>query len=412
MGMKKSIKNFLRNHQHRLPFWFQRKFFQSVRLMPPAGTLVAGRALLSFAITSAGMSPHHPVFQNHSGPWESSMIASYFLERGYIVDVIHFTNRSFVPRERYDVILTMMEDLYRLVAYASNPPESIIKIWLLYLSALDQSNSSELARIEALEARRPGVLYFPKRQEMHERLQEKTLELADGCALAGNQTVLDTYPSRFRDKIYPVGISASPLARVKSEEEYAPLEREFVWYFGNGAVRKGLDIVLEAFAKHPDWVLHVIGTPHKEPDFMKIYRRELTQTPNIKLEGYLTPASARFAEIMQTSFCFIAPTCTEGTSTAVATMLQVGLYPLVSRESGVDLPDGCGRYFKELSVEEVERLATETLALPAERLCTEIKATQAYALDSFSREAFAKRMTTALDRIISETRRKRANTPL
>lgn len=400
--MKTLVKNFLRTHQHLLPLAFQRKYFKSVRLMPPGRPI--GRALVSFALTSAGIPLGHPIFNNHSGPWESNVIVSFLLKRGYIVDVIHFTNRSFIPRERYDVILTMMEDLYRLVAYASNPPESIVKIWLLYLSAIEQSNSSELERIAALEARHPGALYFPKRQEMNERLQEKTLELADGCTLAGNQTVLDTYPPRFHKKIHMVGISASPLSHLKSEEEFVPPEREFVWYFGNGAVRKGLDIVLEAFAKHPEWKLHVIGTPQKEPDFMKIYRRELTQTPNIKIEGYLTPSSARFKEVMHTSFCFVAPSCTEGTSTAVATMLQVGLYPLVSRESGVDLPENCGRYFNELSIEEVERLAAEALALGDETLRREIVATQAYALREFSREAFAKRMEDALGRIIDSKR--------
>ena len=394
-----SIKKLLSAYQHLLPLAFQRKYFKSVRLVP-RGRVPIGRALLSFSIVSAGMPPGHPVYAHHSGPWESSMIASFLLRRGYIVDVIHYTNRSFVPRERYDVILTMMEDLYRLVAYAPNPPESIVKIWLLYLSSVDQSNASEMERIAALEERRPGALYTPKRQEIYERQQEKTLALADGCTVAGNQLVLDTYPERFRHKITPVYISASPLSWVKSENEYVPNEREFVWYFGNGAVRKGLDIVLEAFAKHPEWKLHVIGTAPKEPDFMKIYRKELTQMPNIKTEGYLDPSSARFEEIMRTSFCFIAPTCTEGTSTATATMLQVGLYPLVSRESGVDLPEDCGRYFKALSVEEVERLATEALALPDEAVRREITATQAYALKEFSREAFAKRMEGALSRII------------
>ncbi|MDP2593816.1 MAG: glycosyltransferase [bacterium] len=397
------LKNLLRKYQHLLPLAFQRKYFKSVRLVP-RGRVPIGRALLSFSLISAGMPPNHPVFAHHSGPWESSMIASFLLKRGYIVDIIHYTNRSFVPKERYDVILTMMEDLYRLVAYAPNPPESIVKIWLLYLSSVDQSNASEMERIAALEARRPGALYTPKRQEIYERQQEKTLALADGCTVAGNQLVLDTYPERFRHKITPVYISASPLSWVKSENEYVPSEREFVWYFGNGAVRKGLDIVLEAFAKHPEWKLHVIGTAPKEPDFMKIYRKELTQIPNITVEGYLDPSSKRFEEITRASFCFIAPSCTEGTSTATATMMQVGLYPLVSRETGVDLPEGCGQYFNELSVEEVERLVALAFALPEDSLEKEIRATQTYALHAFSREAFAHRMEEALGRIIDRKR--------
>lgn len=397
------VKNIFKKYQHLLPLALQRKYFRSVRLVPE-GRAPIGRALVSYSLISAGMPPDHPVFDYHSGPWESSLIISLFLKRGYIVDVIHYTNRSFIPRERYDVILTLMEDLYRLVAYSENPSEDIIKIWHMNLSSIQQTNSSELERIAALEARHPGALYAPKRQEQNERLQEKTMALADRCIVVGNEVVRATYPVRLRDKIDLVTISASPLYHMKSEDEYVPREREFVWYFGNGAVRKGLDLVLEAFSKHPDWKLHVIGLPQTEPDFMKIYRKELIETANITLHGYLNPKSKAFDDVIRGCFCFIAPTCTESISTAVATMMQAGLYPLVSRETGVDLPDGCGRYFKELSVKEVERLVALALALPDEMLRKEIGATQAYALQAFSREAFARRMEGALGRIIDGKR--------
>lgn len=398
-ALRTAIKHILKKHRHLLPLALQRKYFKSVRLVP-RGREPIGRVLVSYALTSAGMPPDHPMFDYHSGPWESNMIIALFLKRGYLVDVIHYTNRSFVPQEQYDVIFSLTGELYRLVAYAKNPPEKIIKILHPNISSIEHNNRTELERIAALEARRGGALYFPKRQEPNERLQEKTMELADAIILGGNSAVLDTYPKRFHNKIDLVPVSASPLYHIKTEDEYVPPEREFVWYFGNGAVRKGLDLVLEAFARNPGWKLHVIGLPQTEPDFMKIYRKELMETPNITLHGYQNPRSKEFDDIIRGCFCFIAPSCTESISTAAGTMLQAGLYPLISRETGIDLPEGAGKYFNELSVEEVERLVRAALALPDGRVREEIRETQKRALDTYSREAFTKAMDAALDRAL------------
>ncbi len=400
-ALRTAIKHILKRYRHLLPLAFQRRYFKSVRLVPK-GRAPIGRALVSYALAAAGLPLNHPMFDYHSGPWESSMIVSLFLKRGYAVDVIHYTNRTFVPQERYDVIFSLTGELYRLVAYAKDPPEKIIKILHPNISSIEHNNRAELERIIALEARRPGALYFPKRQEPNERLQEKTMELADTIILGGNSTVLNTYSTRFHNKINLVPVSASPLYHAKTEDEYAPPEREFVWYFGNGAVRKGLDLVLEAFARNPHWKLNVIGLPQTEPDFMKIYRKELTETPNITLHGYQNPRSKSFDDILRRCFCFIAPSCTESISTAVGTMLQAGLYPLISRETGIDLPEGAGMYFNELSVEEVERLARGALALSDTQLRREIKATQEYALMAYSREAFIRAMDAALGRVLKD----------
>ena len=82
-------------------------------------------------------------------------------------------------------------------------------------------------------------------------------------------------------------------------------------------------------------------------------------------------------------------------------MMQAGLYPLVSRETGVDLPEGAGMYFAELSPEEVERLVRAALALPAEKVREEIHATQEFALKAYSRETFAQKMDDALERVLT-----------
>jgi glycosyltransferase involved in cell wall biosynthesis len=396
--LKAWIGRLARRHRARLPYRIQRRYCKVVALAPRGAP--RGSALLSYALTAAGAKPDDPVFRFHSGPWESSVIADWLTARGYAVDVIHYTNRRFVPERPYDIIVTLTPDLYRLAACAPRPADEVLKIWHMNLRSLEHTNRTELDRIADLERRRPGALYAPKRQEPDERVADKALALADACVLVGNGGVLSTYPARFHGKITLIPISASPTAVVKRAGEYAPPEREFVWYFGSGAVRKGLDLLLEIFPQHPEWTLHVIGLARAEPDFVKIYRRELLETNNIRYHGHLDPMSDAFAAVMRRSFCFIAPTCTESISTAVATMMQVGLYPLVSRETGVDLPAGAGRWLEPCDIQTIERALAEARALPDNELERQAALTQAYALEHYSRERFRAGMEAFLERAV------------
>lgn len=401
--MIKAIRRFIRTYfyryRERLPLGWQRKYFKCVTVRPPGP--IRGRVLLSYALTSAGLPADHPMFAYHTGPWESNQIISLFNAQGFIVDCIHYTNKSFIPEIDYDIIFACTGELYRLAAYSPNRKKTV-KIWHSVISAIDYNNAAEMKRIEELIKRRPGALYFPKRQEPHERLQEPLMKLVDYCVLIGNDHVQNTFPKWFQPKISRVTVTASPLTWIKSETELAPPEREFLWFFGNGAVRKGLDLTLEVFAKHPEWRLNIIGLVDGEPDFMKIYQRELMNTPNIIFHGYLNPGSEKFNAILRRCFAFIAPTATESVSTAVATMMQAGLYPLLSQDTGVDLPSGAGLYLDALTVPEIEKKVALVYRKSAAELKNEIKQTQSLALREFSREKWQADMGSFIKKVLRE----------
>ena len=398
--LKKIIRPYLYRYRHRLPLFLQRKFFKCVTLLPNGRA--RGRVLVSYALTSAGLPANHPLFAYHTGPWESNRIVSMFNHYGFIVDCIHYTDRSFVPREDYDIIFACTGELYRLVASMKKEPGRIIKIWHSVISSVESNNAAEIARITELINRHPQALYFPKRQEPHERIQDKLRTLVDYCVLIGNQHVQNTFPQSFHPKITRVTVTASPLSYFKSETEWVPPEKEWLWFFGNGAVRKGLDITLEAFVKHPDWQLNIVGLIDQEPDFLKIYRRELLETPNIHWHGYLNPGSEQFNALVKRCFAFIAPTATESISTAVATLLQVGLYPLLSADTGVDLPIGTGTYLTELSVPEIEAKVAKIYRKKVNELAAEIRQTQALARRQFSREKWQQEMGSFIAKVLRE----------
>jgi glycosyltransferase involved in cell wall biosynthesis len=243
--------------------------------------------------------------------------------------------------------------------------------------------------------------YSPKRLDPFPELARRSLEVSDACVLLGSSHTLYTYPENLRYKIDLVTVAASPLgAAVKSSEKYVPETKEFLWFSGAGAVHKGLDLVLDVFARNPDLVLNVVGNVLAEKDFLALYSKELRQTPNIRYHGFIKPESQRFRKIVERAFCFVAPYCSEGISAAVAACLQVGLYPIVSRDTGVVLPEGCGIYLEICSVEEIEVAARTAYEMTSERLTQEIAVTQAQALKAYSREMFRTEMRESLIRIL------------
>jgi glycosyltransferase involved in cell wall biosynthesis len=334
--------------------------------------------------------------EGHSNGWESREIARILTRFGYRTDVIDYGDSGFLPDEKYDLVLDIHGNLQRLAPFL--PPRAL-KLLHMTGSYPGYSNHRELERIDALEKRK-GLLYGPKRI-VDSILFDRSLKLADACSLIGNEWTRNTYPAQYREKITLVTVSASRLSRVKSPSEYFREGRlDFIWFFGGGAVHKGLDLTLDAFSLEPEFHLHVVGPIEAEPDFVKIYKKELYNTANITFHGYLSPSSIQFEKVIDKCCCFIAPSCSESISTAVATMLQVGLYPIISRDTGITLPKGCGMYLEDLTVEEIRRMVHRVNESAHGTLCEEMRQIQENALAAYSRQAFGERMNYYINAVL------------
>ncbi|HVN77001.1 MAG TPA: glycosyltransferase [Thermoanaerobaculaceae bacterium] len=360
-----------------------------VTLAPPGGA-ARGRALFSYLEQPLLWPDDAPQFHLHSNWWESREIARILADEGFAVDAINWADEDFVPTQRYDVLFDISRNLARL---APSMQRDTLKILHCTGSDAEYQNAAEARRVEALRRRRGGR-YAAQRTVADPELQARSLDLANACSLLGNETTLATYPERIRGKMRSVPVSASDLGpNRKRPEEFVPAEREFLWFFGWGAVHKGLDLLLEVFAERPQWTLNIVGHALEEPEFVRLYERELTRLPNIRAHGFLRPGGPEFGAIVRRCFSFVAPTCSEGASAAVVTCMQSGLFPIVSRDAGVSLPAGCGMYLENCSLEEIEAAVWMAYRLDAESVAAQIAGVQADALSRFSREAFRAGMT-------------------
>ena len=360
-------------------------------VLPAAGGVSRGRVLFSYIPESLTLKRDDPRFGGHPNYWKARTIAEIFSECGFDVDAIRWYDWNFRPRRQYEVIFDISSNLPRLASFMDVRP-----VLLLHRTGADAffQNASEIRRARAMEDRR-GVAYCPKRIVPFPDLERMALERADAATLIGNEWTRDTYPVELRNKLDLVPVSAADVRGVAKRSHYVPPERHFLCFCGSGAVHKGVDLLLEVFGGHPVLTLHIVGDADTEPDFRRAYLRELSAS-NIHCHGFLHASDPRFKAVIDTCFAFVLPTCSEGISAAVATSMQMGLYPIISRESGVTLPSGRGRYLEACTVEEIEGTVMDVFRRSGDDLEEEIAAVQTYAAAVFSREAFRSAMAKAI----------------
>ena len=354
-----------------------------VRLAPSSGS-VRGSALLSYLAEPASWRGGDSRLRGHTNKWESREFAHALRDLGWVTDVIDFNQAGWKPQQDYDVVIALDAELIPL-REAANP-----SLALLHMTGAAPAfqNGAEIGRIDEL-ARRRGVVCTPRRLVPDPAAAQLAQETADACSLVGNEWTLSTYPAEVREKTTLLDVTASSSRRVKRAGEMIPSSPEFLWFFGSGAVHKGLDRVLEVFAAEPGLTLHVVGNIADEQDFLDAYQHELNELPNIHLHGIVEPTSREFSKLTDRCIAFVAPSCSESMSTACATLLQVGLYPVVSRETGISLPDGAGIYLEQSSNREIREAVLRVAGAPHAQLERELEAIQSDALNRYSRASFA-----------------------
>ncbi len=381
--LRKKASRFISSSRNSSPELYPVKLYSSSK--PPIGNMI-----LSYLAYPVHLADSSLELKAHSNAWESREIARIFKKLDFNIDVINWDDRTFIPHKKVDLIFDISVNLQRIAGVVRPSP-----IKILYRTGSDPNyqNVAETRRVENVNRRRNSS-YSPKRLVHEPELEIESLRQADFCLLLGNEHTLNTYPAEFRDKISLVPVSGSYLGKsIKSPSDFVPDDREFLWFFGAGAVHKGLDLLLEVFARNKHLVLNIIGNISNEEDFFQIYEYELNYLSNIKYHGWLIPSSKKFRRIINSTFCFIAPTCSEAISAAAVTCLQAGLYPIISRDTGISLPLDCGVYLETCSINEIERFVHKVHSFPNPFLSSQIHETQKFALVEYSRRRYSEVMS-------------------
>jgi glycosyltransferase involved in cell wall biosynthesis len=161
---------------------------------------------------------------------------------------------------------------------------------------------------------------------------------ADTIIALGNNFVAETFKPHTSGRVISLDLFHYDLGiNDLSNKDFISSKKRFVWFGSRGAVRKGLDLVLDIFLKRPDLELYVCGLNSDEKDFYQIYKGAF-HYPNVHNMGFMNMESEEFRNLMLNTSAVIFPTIWEGGGGAVLNLIgYAGLIPIVSRNMGLDL---------------------------------------------------------------------------
>jgi glycosyltransferase involved in cell wall biosynthesis len=165
------------------------------------------------------------------------------------------------------------------------------------------------------------------------------------------------------------------------------VRRNFIWFGSVGLAHKGLDLALEAFARMPGLNLTVVGAINLDPDFKRVYHRELYELPNIRTPGWITATSPEFLALLRDQVGVVYPSCSEGGAGSVICCMHGGLIPIVTREASVDVQD-FGFETRSDAIEDIMTEVCRVSELPAAELATRARAAWEHVRTVHTREHF------------------------
>lgn len=285
--------------------------------------------------------------QNNSQLVELVKVISEF---GYNIDVCDYNDKTLSLTKQYDLVIDIHPQQNNI--YMENLSENVIRIGYFTGSNPAFSNEAEQKRLDDLYQRR-GSRLAPRRQVLP--FEKEVLESLDAIFFIGNEYNLRSYKEFQFKKICMIQNSGYDFDFVSMSSSRS--SKNFVFLASSGQVHKGLDLLLEVFARNSNLNLYVLSLFNNEKDFCDLYRRELFESANIFPIGFLDITSDKFREIVQKCAFVVLPSCSEANAGSVFTGMSAGLIPIVSRECGFEESEV--HYLPDCSVTGIEKSLVE-----------------------------------------------------
>jgi glycosyltransferase involved in cell wall biosynthesis len=272
----------------------------------------------------------------HTNNWEIAHAINILCSKGYSVDLIDRGNNSWEPSKKYDLFLGLgvgnTGDKFVRYANASGAKKRVL---LAMGPQPDISNQRVLERYKMFN-QRTGQNAPPMRTvtrvtgDVFKEIIDHTDYIfcigekgtqSHNSFLQYNKPILGFYP----------GISG----KVNFDDAWLNTRKRnhFLCFAGNGLICKGVDLVVEAFLKNENHVLHVCGPQEKA--FMTQYQDVIEKSNNIFYHGFIEPGGDKFNELAGICSYTLFHSSAEGCCTSVATAMKAGLVPIVNPWTGI-----------------------------------------------------------------------------
>jgi glycosyltransferase involved in cell wall biosynthesis len=267
-------------------------------------------------------------------------------ELGYVVDIINWDDTRPIQGE-YDLVIFHGGKNFEQIKKLNKPNNKLV--YYSTGSYWQYHNTQEQKRLDYFHLR------HNKKYKLDREIQDAEEDAntsADAIIALGNQDTASTY-AKFKH-VYNLEGASMPIANPRSIQGTETDNIGFLFMAGPGNLHKGLDIILDAWAKLPKNLhLHIIT--YLDDDFVDYYRNQLYDSPNIHTHGYVMQRSEQYYDIIKDCQFSVLLSCSEGSPGSVIESMHQGLIPIISRESHVNI-DNHGYVLKKNNMEELEDL--------------------------------------------------------
>lgn len=278
-------------------------------------------------------------------------IAAALNELGYTVDMVDFRDQTFEPTRRYDLfvghgaynfesITTRLQGSPKIVNYSTG----------CYWKAFIQQSQERYNRFR--EATGNHVKDGRHVRAIHN--EEFASIQADLVICLGKQTA-KSYEQVARSVIAINNAGYADQSFDPTAQDFEAGRRNFIYFAGTGNVQKGLDLLIEAFAKMPDLNLFIYSPI--EPEVRRGYKRELLRS-NIHYVHHYRFFPKLYSRLFRSAIFTLYAGFNSGQSTALIGSLALGMIPVVNRESDIDIGD-FGQLIEASAVNDIITAITE-----------------------------------------------------
>ncbi|MDE6052527.1 MAG: glycosyltransferase, partial [Lachnospiraceae bacterium] len=322
----------------------------------------------------------------HTNLQEMFQMIKILIDMDFCIDVCGCNNQEAtleMPSDYYDYILGF-GDMFRL-AKERNPKAYAIIYMTENPYAISYVNEQE--RIVYFYERTRKKVPFTRTGKFYAEGDE---ELADAVICLGekkyfkNKTVYRVYPSAFKNEKYVNNIQDDRRST------------NFLVFGTKGFIHKGNDLLLEVFAKHPEWSLYLCGSRIAQ-ECRKI---GMALPQNVFDCGFVNVDSEKYLKLVRICPFVLLPSCSEGMSTALMTCMRHGLIPVTMRGTGMDELETYCEYFEGYLISQIEKKICELVSMNPMYITERSNQIYEYANQNFVLEEYTKNLKKALETIM------------
>ncbi|GEM_PF-557724 len=273
---------------------------------------------------------------SHTNMAESLQIAEAFQALGYNCDIMNHDSGRKASYDKYDIIFGFGE-VFKKSFYFSG--KDIKRIYYGTGKHPYFSNAATIKRGLEVKAKKGRFLIESLRLVREDYLLQTTA--VDALMIVGGEKEAATYRKYTNLPIYNIDVSFFKVqdpAEIVKGKDFSQAKKHFLFFSGGGLIHKGLDLLLEAFAKADDLHLHICASIDAESRFQEAYRHELYDNERIHTYGFISVESETFKKLLHECAFVILPSCSEGKPTSVINAVgNGGLIPMLTDAASIDL---------------------------------------------------------------------------